>query len=224
MKTPSERIFEDFCQQKGIRWKRVAEREVRTPDYDIFVPKRKIVVEVKEIEPNNEEKQVEKELMEKRVVVGSLVPGKRIQNKIVKANRQIKNRTKWRYPGILVLLDTGYVVNHLEPYLLRVAMYGREKLLVLVPSDPRQLPIIDGVKYGPKQSMTSQHNTSISAIGALDASDPDNIQLEVYHNAYASIPLDPSLLHRYGLRQFRLSEFKPGKKSDWEMIPEPIKL
>ena len=61
MRNISEEFFQKFCQLRGIRWKRVSESDVSTPDYDIYVPRRKIVVEVKETTPNEEEKRAEAE-------------------------------------------------------------------------------------------------------------------------------------------------------------------
>jgi hypothetical protein len=58
-KTRSEQLSESFCELRGIRCRRVAEGTVPTPDYDIFVPRRKIVVEVKEFTINKEEQRDE---------------------------------------------------------------------------------------------------------------------------------------------------------------------
>ena len=218
MRTASEGFFEHFCDQKGMRWKRVAEADIPTPDYDIFVPRRKIVVEVKEIVPNEEETQAQEELAEKGFVIGSVTPGQRVRKKISEAAQQIKNRTKRRYPRLLVLFDRGFVAGHLDPYHIRVAMYGFETVQFAVPRDPQITPYPVGAKYGPKRKMTPEHNTSISAIGVLHASGPGAIQLTLYHNAHASIPLEPMLLGQYGIAQFRLAERAPGVIPGWEQI------
>ena len=223
MKTVSEGFFEFFCQQKGIRWKRVAEEDTPTADYDIYVPRRKVVVEVKEITPNKEERQAEKELAEKSFVIGSLTPGQRVRKKISEADRQIKYRTRRRYPGLVVLFDRGFVAGHLDSYQIRVAMYGFETLQIAVPRDQQVRPYTVGAKYGKKRKMTPNHNTSISAIGALHSLGPRSIELTVYHNAYASVPLDPALLKQYGIQQFGLQRSQPGAIAGWEDIGDLIK-
>lgn len=63
--------------------------------------------------------------------------------------------------------------------------------------------------------MTDQHNTSVSAIGVLTNS--PKVALDVYHNKYAHIPLDPRELSAFGIRQFRLAQTKrPNEFYDWE--------
>ena len=116
------------------------ESDVPTPDYDIYVPRRKIVVEVKEITPNKEERQAEKELPKKGFSVISITPGHRVRRKISEANKQIKNRIKKRYPGVLVLFQRGLAADHIDPYQIRVAMYGLETIQYAVPRDPKISP------------------------------------------------------------------------------------
>ena len=45
--------------------------------------------------------------------------------------------------------------------------------------------------------MTENANTSISAVAALWMPKPSEIRLDVYHNAFASVPIDPSVLAPY---------------------------
>ncbi len=61
LKTRSEQFFETFCELRGIKCRRVAKDTVPTPDYDIFVPRRKIVVEVKEFTINKNEQNAKQE-------------------------------------------------------------------------------------------------------------------------------------------------------------------
>jgi hypothetical protein len=216
--TRSEELFETYCDRRGIRWRRVAVGEDQTPDYEIFLPRRKIVVEVKEITPNAEERRAEEELRLKGFSVGSMTPGDRVRKKISDASPQIKTRTKRRFPGLLVLFDRGMVARHIDPYQIRVAMYGFETIVLAVPHDLNKRPYAVGAKFGPKRRMTQAHNTSIGAIAALFTPTADGIELAVYHNQYAEIPLDPKLFARYSVPQYRLGEAAPGKIPQWVQI------
>jgi hypothetical protein len=56
-KTQSETSFEKFCANLGISCKRISEEHGKTPDYELTIDERKIIVEVKEITPNDEERE-----------------------------------------------------------------------------------------------------------------------------------------------------------------------
>ena len=55
--TISEREFEAFCNARGIAFERVPEATTRTPDYELALGATRVVVEVKETEPNAEERE-----------------------------------------------------------------------------------------------------------------------------------------------------------------------
>jgi hypothetical protein len=47
----SETLFEAFCNQVGVRWRRVPESSEKRPDYEIFPHEVRVVVEVKQLDP-----------------------------------------------------------------------------------------------------------------------------------------------------------------------------
>jgi hypothetical protein len=212
--TPSELAFENFCRRKNIRFTRVAEDAQKTVDYELFVPRHKIVVEVKELILSKKEQQAEQEMKEKGFSRLSTTPGARLRKKISDAAPQIKRHTQDQFPGMLVLYSGG-TLKHIGPYSIRVAMYGFETAQVAVPKDPSVRPYTVGKKYGPKQRMTPHHNTSISAVGVLYGSDSDTVELIIYHNVHAVVPLDPRLFAHYGVQQHRLGESTPGEVAQW---------
>lgn len=67
--------------------------------------------------------------------------------------------------------------------------------------------------------MTSDSNTTISAIGVLSEK-TEGVSLTVYHNPHAQIPLSPDLLAKYGVQQFKLGEACQGEIAQWELIGE----
>lgn len=217
-RTLSEVLFEKFCRDKGIGCKPVNVGCKRTPDYDVYLPRRKVVTEVKEITPNPTELAAEAALRAGKFSAVSFTPGERVRGKIADASPQIKARAKYQYPGLLVLFDNGLLTRHLDPYQIRVAMYGLETVVFAVPRNPRESPYPIDRKYGSRRKMTPTHNTSISAVGILTAPQNGEVNLIVYHNAHAAQPLSPKLFARYGVRQFQLEQSQPGTIADWKEI------
>jgi hypothetical protein len=223
MKTQSEKWFEDYCANSGIACKRILEENSKTPDYELTIDSQRIIVEVKEISRNREEQASDRLLSERGYgSVLSHTPGDRARKKITDSSAQIKARTHGIYPSILVLCDLkfgcGQIAGHLDPYNIRVAMYGLEQIHIAAPREHSASPYAIGMSYGPKRKMTEDHNTSISASGVLFTPGPNEIVLHVYHNKFASVPLDPRLLAKHGIYQFRLEREVSANTEQWEGV------
>ena len=203
----SELLFEDYCTRAGIDWKHIEEKDgAKTPDYELVIDDQTIIAEVKEITKNKEERESDRLLKERGYgnALGGR-PGARVRKKITNSSPQIKARTAGRHPGILVLYDNGQIAGHLDQYHIMTAMYGLEVVDVAVPRDPSIRPYRTGTRFGPSKKMTDDANRSISAIGALVVTAPDRvIQLRVYHNSFAAVPVEPALLTRRGIVQYQV--------------------
>jgi hypothetical protein len=217
--TLSEYLFERFCSDREIPCRRVArETGKKTPDYELFAATTLVVTEVKEIEKNAEELESDRLLEETGLggVIGR-TPGDRLRAKITACSKQIKARTLGRHPGLLVVFDERGEIPHLEPYSVEVAMCGLEQVYLSVPPLGAGSPRLTGRGHGPKRKMTPAANTSISAIGALAFNGKD-IELVVYHNRFARVPLPPPLLAPHGVMQFCLAPETPGLAAEWSRI------
>ncbi len=219
-KTNSEIVFENYCKNGGITCKRILEGGSKSPDYFLIIDGLKIVVEVKEIVPNEAEREAIRLAEEGNALINppACTPGERVRKKIKESSAQIKARTEKVYPSLLVLFDRGSPVGHLDPYEIRVAMYGLEQVHVAVPRNYSVRPCFTGMSYGPKRKMTEGHNTSISAIGVLYTPNRDEILLDVYHNKFAAVPLNSRLLAKYGTSQFELEDGVIGNTAKWKEI------
>lgn len=219
VKTQSERLFEDYCANAGVLCGRISEEDSKTPDYELRIHGRRIIVEVKEFSRNKAERESDR-LVSKRGYgsVLSNTPGDRVRKKIADSSAQIKARTQRIYPSILVLFDRGHVAGHLDSYNIRVAMYGLEQVHIVMPRDSAVSPYTTGISYGPKRKMTEDHNTSISAIGVLFTPGRSEIGLHVFHNKYATVPLDFALLARHGIRQYELEGDVPSNTAKWREL------
>lgn len=226
MKTQSEIWFEDYCAHSKIACKRISVGKSETPDYDITIDGQRIIVEVKEILRNKKERESDRLLSERgyRSVLSN-TPGDRVRKKIKASSAQIRARTQGIYPSILVLCDLvhgrGQIACHLSSYNIRVAMYGLEQIRIAVPIDHSVSPYVTGKSYGPKRKMTEDANTSISAIGVLFTPKSNEISLHVYHNKFASMPLDTRLIAKHGICQFKLEDEVPANTTKWEEVTVP---
>ena len=215
----SEELFEKFCCEAGIDFQKIEEGDEKSPDYELKFGDITVIAEVKEFDRNDAEKASDK-LLEERGYGDALsnVPGDRVRKKINDASPQLKKRTNGKYSGILVLFDRGMVAGHIDPYNIRVAMSGLEQVHIAVPRNPSEEPYTTGMSYGPKRKMTETDNTSISAIAALYATEPNDLKLSLYHNKHAAIPIDSKEVGKYKIDQYILEEEVEGKTSGWKKV------
>ena len=219
MKTFSEQLFQDYCAKAGFVCNRLPEEPYKTPDYEIVIEEQRIIVEVKEFDRNKDERESDQLLQQRGYgKVLSYTPGERVREKIRASSPQLKARTQGVYPGLLVLFDRGY--GHADPYHIRTAMYGLEQVHLAVPriTDSEFKPYSTGMSYGPRRRMTEDDNTSISAIGVLATPGPNDMQLLVFHNKYAAIPLDRDLFARHRIIQYELADEVPGQAAQWKEV------
>lgn len=194
--TESESLFENFCQMHQVRWRRIEVSTMRMPDYNIFVKRRKIIVEVKQINPNPEEEKKITEFRESgRVTIKSDL-GKRVRGKIIDAQGKFRRSMGNRYPSILVLYNNVELYKHTDPMDILAGMYGKLHFTVAP-----NMPIRD-MELGPNRTMTDITHTSISAIGVLQKGKKGNPALTLYHNVYAKVPLNPDLLSGLDIKQY----------------------
>ena len=93
-KTESEILFEIFCDAVHIPYVRIPCGAGKTPDYDITPGGNKIVAEVKQIEPGDDD--------ERLLSAGASWSdqGRRVRQKIDAAKRQLKARSGGRFPAL----------------------------------------------------------------------------------------------------------------------------
>ena len=218
--TKGEIAFREFCEANSISIRRISEaNEHQTPDYELTIDDAKVVSEVKDIEMNDEEKDVQRKMKIGQLQVwGSSRLGSRVRDDIGKANRQLKNLSYGKLPSILVLFDTRPIpFNMLYPYEIKVAMYGFETLDLSVSKDFSP-PVVIGRRFGPGKKFTPSQNTSTSAVAILEHKNGDvGYQLIIYHNRFASVPLFPSLFRRIAsVKQLAIKENIADDFGEWE--------
>src|SRR5260221_9806796 len=121
-KTSSELLFEKFCSENEISYSyipRATVEGVKTPDYEIVINDRHIIVEVKQLDPvSPDDKKYQKQLEERGVTdVHEAKVAQRIRGKISNAMPQLNKWTSNETPGLIFLysnlpLDGRYI----KPY------------------------------------------------------------------------------------------------------------
>lgn len=175
-KTISEKLFEEFCQENGIALIPIERSDRSTPDYLLESAGIKILIEVKQFDPNDEERRAERMLEDSGVgpALGG-EPGSKTRLKIQAAAKQFKSHNNDRHPTILVLYNNIPVSSRgVDPYEIKTAMYGLEKVDFAVSKS--SVSIIDR-GFGPKRKMTPTTNTSISAVAALIPKEETGLRL-----------------------------------------------
>ena len=175
-KTWSEKLFENWCRENGVNFRCIPREEGRrTPDYELVVNGTTIIAEVKHIDDNSEEK----------------INRQRIRKKIKKCQLStwIKAK-KYSGPAILVLYESQ-PYKHLTPNDLLDGMYGKLQIPWVIERVQGRSEFRFGlINSGRDRMMTPNDNTSISAIVVFPYLEPKRAIVDVYHNRYATRPLD----------------------------------
>lgn len=216
MNTESEDLFERFCAQRRIPFRRIPEAAERTPDYEILLGGGTVAIEVKQLEPNEHDRAFFEELRTKGRAGGAVNMG-RAQSAILDGVKQLRTFAKGRMPAVVLLHDTmGFARGYLDPYNLAYCLYGPEKVHYLVASDPSLDSDYLGMSRGGGSLATAHHNTTLSALAVLARSGPDgSLEAVVYHNIHAAIPLGPEQCASHGIRQYRFAAAREGQMPEW---------
>ena len=208
MKTHADRLFEGFCALRGIECQSFSVADGKHPDYEIVLSGQRVVVEVKVLEPNDEERVVNERRARAEIVAGGGKPGERLRREIRPANAQLKAFLAGRkLPTMLVVFNNSGCSIHTRDYSVMTAMQGYDEIPVMVPTDPAESSTFGAARSGRhERAMRPNANTSTSAIAILHDLEAQDIQLVVYHNRFASVPLEPAILRIQGVAQRRLPD------------------
>ena len=217
MKTKSELLFEQFCEENSIPYSRIDQSGHRTPDYEVYFGEQLVVIEVKQIDPNKNDKKYQEQLPKLRHIGTRESSDERVRHKIGDAHKQLKNRSQGKFPAILVLYDNT-PFNSIDLTDIKTAMYGYETVDIYVSDVTEDLLIeIKNGGFGSGRKFTKDDNTTISGIALLYMFGM-TLRLDIFHNQYAKCPFEPSWLRRNTVTHFRLEPQLPGKIQEWLVV------
>ena len=213
--TTSEQLFERFCTQSVIPFVRLLPDGIETPDYEITLGGVRVIVEIKELTPNEEEWQALCELEEKHSTSWGGTVGKRVRYKIDAAKHQLERLAGGRCAGVLLLYDARpQPFRGISPYEIEVAMYGFEAIDLHVP-EGIGTPVHFGThRFGKGKKLRHDCHTYISAIGILRETDTSGqYHIDFYHNVHTDHPLPlTEILRRKDMTVFTVA---PGKGNEF---------
>ncbi len=215
MKTISEKLFENYCKINKVLFEPIPAGLDKTPDYRLSINNHLVIVEIKQIDPNESDKASAQKREKGEVVVESFTPGSRIRKQITKASPQLKKHAKGLYPAILIIYNNVMSLHYTTSYDVLTGMYGLQKIIVGLPHNSNEEPYIKGQSFGPKKKVTPDTNTTLSALCILEKKNGNEIHLVVYHNIHASIPLDKNIMRMSNTRQFSLKEIDGKISQEW---------
>lgn len=222
----AESEFEHLCDLKRLGWRRIRPARkagYKRPDYVVWVGGTACVVEVKQLEQNQENCKLRREMEEQQHALGwedvtvwkEEKPGRRVRKKIAEAASQIRPFANRRIAGILVLFDGPLPQPYLSAHKVMKAMYGRDKLeLMRVHGSPPSWRAT-GWRSAGGEGMTPTGNTSVSAIAVLGIGGDRNPCITLYHNEYAAVPLDTSCVAHFTDAQIVRQARRPAGVDVW---------
>jgi hypothetical protein len=214
--TESEMLFERFCRERGITFKRLEEAATRTPDYEMGLATLRAAVEVKQLEPNTQDRKLLSELRQTGAM-SHWVNMQRPRQAILDATRQLRAHGRGVMPSIALLFDmAGGLLGYLGAASIAQSLYGA-RLVHLADVPGRQLEVL-GASFGGRRVATEKHNTSLSAVAVLRLFQNDVLSLTMFHNRYAAIPLDPSELRARNVEHFAWTQDTAAVLPRWSRV------
>lgn len=220
--TISEELFERFCKENTIQLSRIEVSTIpgkKEPDYEIATSLGTVLVEVKQFDPNPEELRLQKQLEDRgwTDAFGG-EPGAKVRLKIQSAAKQLKSRGAGSVPSMVVLYNNVPINSRgTDPYEIKTAMYGMEKIDLSVTSNISGVSVKDR-GFGPKRKMTPKSNTSISAVAALYSGLEQQLLMCVFHNIYATMPLNIEAFQGEKIKHYAIADKVPGQFQEWKEI------
>lgn len=192
-KTLSEQLLEEWFDQNQIEWRRIRVAITpgyRRPDYAIRVSGKRCIIEVKQIVPNDKDKEIVEKARSGIIEARWVAPGKILRPAIRSAEGQLRKFSTRGFPTIICVFDKT-ASFHGEEFHVRAAMYGDETLRFAVPvgSDTAQF-----IGSGPGRNAMLRRDecTTVSAVAILRQYST-GLTIDLFHNPHAAVPIDATI-------------------------------
>jgi hypothetical protein len=223
--TTSETLFLSYCGLRGYEAKRIPAMADRHPDYDVLVGNARVIVEIKELQPNAQDMREAEAFQQRHHVAFTREPGRRVRTHIEDAERQLRRYEGQKILCVVVLYD-NIVINGfrlhpdrwlLSSYDIDVGMYGLQAANLRLYPDGRTESL--GDTRGGQRTLRHMHQASISAVAVLHDYAPDyGLFLMIYHNFYAQNPLPRSVFTNQKDRQLVKPDDPELSPGAWSVV------
>ena len=215
--TISERLFEKLCSDRHVGCKRIPESVEKTADYEVSLGTLKLITEVKQLDPNKDDKKIEEIWGTPKSPV-AVAPSNRVQGLIADAYPQIKSSSEERKPTMIVVYNNSGDWNWIDAFTVSKAMFGSFGIKFGLRSG--QNIVVTGQRYLGNRKVTKSTFRALSVVGAMKQKGSNDIHLDCYHNPFARIPISPESLSPLADAQF--IHPNPHKKGFVIWEPEEI--
>ena len=188
----AETLFEEYCRANSVRCSRVAVGSERSPDFKIEIGQTEVVCEVKQIDVNPKDREVMPDI-NRGEAIGFYVAN-RLRAKLKDVSAQLQAAANAGVPTMVILHNNSPVYDYTGHSDVVQAMFGRKSSVVTF-SDLRDTePSVAGPFFGGNRGLGPDRNTSVSAVAILERGSDGDLRLRMYHNPFATVRLDPTLL------------------------------
>ena len=191
MPTISEVLFEQLCSQRGVACNRIPEDTQKSADYRVSLGSVKLVAEVKQLAPNDEDKNLAP-VWGTPNSSGAVAPSDRVQGLLKKAYPQIKRSCEGMWPTMIVVYNNSGPWNWIDTFTVAKAMFG--SFGIVLGLQPDQTIGVSGHGYFGERKVTKDTFRSLSVVGVLKRVKDEVMGLDCYHNPFATVRVEPSLL------------------------------
>lgn len=189
--TDSETLFSNLCAARKVRCIRIEEGSKRTADYEIILGQLSAFVEIKQLDFNDRDREVERQ-MDEGGMAGAVAPTRRVRDQIAKAYNQLKAYSKRGYPCLIVLYNNAGLLNDIDSFTVTSAMFG--EFGVHLSQDNSQIIHVAGHGFLGGRKVTRNTCRGISAVCVLKSGGSQGLRITAYHNPYAINPIEPAVL------------------------------
>lgn len=189
--TISEDLFEQLCSQRGVACARIPEGSQKTADYRVSLDPLTLVTEVKQLDPNDEDKSL-------ATVWGTsnspcaVAPSDRVQGLLEDGYPQVKRSCEGSWPSMIVVYNNSGPWNWIDTFTIAKAMFGSFGIVLGLQTD--QTIAVAGHGYLGERKVTKDTFRSLSVVGVLKRVKADVMGLDCYHNPFANDRVEPTLL------------------------------
>ena len=216
--TISEIRFEALCAAREVSCERLAVGAQRMPDYEIFLGGQRVIVEIKQLDPNKQDKKINHALDSGTATPCVISPAQRLRNKISDGYKQLKSAAREGQPCLLVLYNNAGLLAFIDAFAITAAMFGTYGVRFgrAKAGEVREV----GRGFTGNSRLTRNTCKRLSAIGVLHDASGDAPCLELYHNPFALVPIEPAVMGLLATSQFRNHNPYDGMYIPWE--PSPV--
>ncbi len=229
-KTESELLFEELCTGHHVQWVKLPRlQNTKQPDYELMLGEQRIVVEVKQINPNAEDKAYH-DALERHGHASQLrnpdTVARRVRNHINESRPQLReylNRHP-ETPTLLVLYDNARN-QYTDSYTIQVALHGWEQVTFEVGGEA---PAVVERGFGKRNNKTLRPNANdhLSALATIHEcweieSHERFLSMQFYHNHFAAVQFSPQWWLHPRLAHYALEEKVAGAFQNWARIDTP---